>query len=107
MRCARSLSVSHPFDTAILQRCPLSFGYCQMKKNANVWRAEETESVLVGFARTGDFDNLQNILKCMDMRGSAAALMHKVSHECTATIARNNAAFDSTRAEFLREMQQM
>ena len=62
-----------------------------------------TEEVLVGFARAGDWANLEQVLKIVDMHGSAAALLR----ECTVIIARNNAAFDSTRAEFLRELQQM
>ena len=66
-----------------------------------------TEEVLVGFARAGDWANLEKVLKIVDMHGSAAAFMHKVLRECTVIIARNNAAFDSTRAEFLRELQQM
>jgi hypothetical protein len=74
---------------------------------AKLWRADVTEAVLVGFAQTGDYDNLHMVLQCLDMRGGAAALMHKVSHACTVEIARNNAAFDRQRAEFLREMQQM
>ena len=63
------------------------------------------EDVLVDFARNGDFANLQKFLICNSKLGSA--VMHNLSRECTATIERNNAAFDSTRAEFLRELQQM
>jgi hypothetical protein len=66
-----------------------------------------TEEVLVSFARAGDWANLEQVLKIVDMHGSAAAFMHTVLRECTVIIARNNAAFDSARAEFLRELQQM
>jgi hypothetical protein len=75
------------------------------KKMIKRSRDDAAEEVLVGYARNGDFANLQKCLICNSELGSA--VMHKVSHECTATIASNNAAFDSTRAEFLRELQQM